>query len=61
MNKLNAFMQDKYGMKSFTHTPETKQLPNLITETIKGKRFYVVGEENIHPLQQFCLQEIKKV
>ena len=45
MNKLNAFMQDKYGMKSFTHTPETKQLPNLITETIKGKRFYVVGEE----------------
>ena len=36
MNKLNAFMQDKYGMKSFTHTPETKQLPNLITETIKG-------------------------
>ena len=45
MNKLNAFMQDKYGMKSFTHTPETKEFPNIITETINGKRFYVVDGE----------------
>ena len=45
MNKLNAFMQNKYGMKSFTHTPEIKQLPNIVTETINGKRFYVVDGE----------------
>ena len=38
-------MQEKYDMKSFTHTPESKQLPNLITETINGKRFYVVDGE----------------
>ena len=32
-------------MKSFTHTPESKQLPNISTETINGKRFYVVDGE----------------
>ena len=45
MNKLNAFMQEKYDMKSFTHTPESKQLPIITTETINGKRFYVVDGE----------------
>ena len=45
MNKLNAFMQERYDMKSFTHTPESKQLPILTTETINGKRFYVVDGE----------------
>ena len=45
MNKLNAFMQEKYDMKSFTHTPESKQLPIIATETINGKRFYVVDGE----------------
>ena len=45
MNKLNAFMQEKYDMKSFTHTPESKQFPNISTETINGKRFYVVDGE----------------
>ena len=38
-------MQEKYDMKSFTHTPESKQLPIITTETIKGKRFYVVDGE----------------
>jgi len=32
-------------MKSFTHTPESKQLPIIATETINGKRFYVVDGE----------------
>ena len=45
MNKLNAFMQEKYNMKSFIHAPETKQIPILTTETINGKRFYVVDGE----------------
>ena len=38
-------MQERYDMKSFTHTPESKQLPILTTETINGKRFYVVDGE----------------
>ena len=49
MNKLNAFMQKKYDMKSFTHTPETKELPNTSTETIKGKRFYVTEQGEKYP------------
>ena len=44
MNKLNAFMQEKYKMKSFTHLAHEFP-PNIKTETIKGKRFYVVGDE----------------
>jgi len=42
-------MQEKYDMKSFTHTPETKELPNTSTETIKGKRFYVTEQGEKYP------------
>ena len=49
MNKLNTFMQEKYDMKSFNHTPSTKLLPEIHTETIKGKRFYVTPEGKKYP------------
>jgi genome maintenance exonuclease 1 len=49
MNKLNAFMKERYDMKSFIHTPSTKLLPEIHTETIKGKRFYVTPEGKKYP------------
>ena len=49
MNKLNTFMKEKYDMKSFIHTPSTKILPEIHTETIKGKRFYVTPEGKKYP------------
>ena len=49
MNKLNAFMKEKYEMKSFSHTPSTKTLPEIHTETINGKRFYVTPEGKKYP------------
>ena len=36
-------------MKSFIHTPSTKLLPEINTETIKGKRFYVTPEGKKYP------------
>ena len=42
-------MQEKYDMKSFNHTPSTKLLPEIHTETIKGKRFYVTPEGKKYP------------
>ena len=36
-------------MKSFIHTPPTKTLPEVLTETIKGKRFYVTPEGKKYP------------
>ena len=49
MNKMNAFLKDNYDMKSFSHVPLTTQLPDIHTETIKGKRFYVTPEGNKYP------------
>ena len=42
-------MKEKYDMKSFIHTPSTKLLPEIHTETIKGKRFYVTPEGKKYP------------
>ena len=36
-------------MKSFNHTPSTKTLPDITTETINGKRFYVTPEGKKYP------------
>jgi len=36
-------------MKSFTHTPPAHKLPDVITETINGKRFYVTPEGKKYP------------
>ena len=42
-------MKEKYEMKSFSHTPSTKTLPEIHTETINGKRFYVTPEGKKYP------------
>ena len=49
MNKMNTFLKDNYDMKSFSHVPLTTQLPEIHTETIKGKRFYVTPEGEKYP------------
>ena len=49
MNKMNTFLKDNYDMKSFSHVPLTTQLPEIHTETIKGKRFYVTPEGKKYP------------
>ena len=36
-------------MKSFIHTPPSKTLPEVITETINGRRFYVTPEGKKYP------------
>ena len=36
-------------MKSFTHSPPAHKLPDVITETINGKRFYVTPEGKKYP------------
>ena len=42
MNKLHEYMKANHDMKTFTHVPQEKKIINLKTETIKGKRFYVL-------------------
>tara|TARA_Y200000002_G_scaffold289816_1_gene243910 strand:- start:625 stop:1332 length:708 start_codon:yes stop_codon:yes gene_type:complete len=49
MNKLNAFLQDRYDMKTFNHVSLTTKLPDISTETIKGKRFYITPEGKKYP------------
>ena len=49
MNKMNAFLNDKYDMKSFNHIPLTTQLPEIHTETINKKRYYVTPEGKKYP------------
>ena len=48
---LNALMQSKYKMKTFTHDPipADQVLPEVFTETINRKRFYVTPEGNKYP------------
>ena len=42
-------MKEKYDMKSFIHTPPTELLPEILTENINGKRFYVTPEGEKYP------------
>ena len=49
MSQMNTFLKDNYDMKSFSHVPLTTQLPDLKTESIKGKRFYVTPEGKKYP------------
>ena len=44
-------------MKSFTHVPLEKKQLNLITETIQGKRFYVLPNGNKYPSITTVLSE----
>ena len=49
MNQMNTFLKDRYDMKSFDHVGLNTELPNISTENIKGKRFYVTPEGNKYP------------
>ena len=49
MNKLNAYMQNNFDMRTFTHIPQTLPSPKVVTESINRKRFYVTGEGNKYP------------
>ena len=49
MNQMNAFLKDRYDMKSFAHVDLSSKLPDIQTETIKGKRFYVTPEGKKYP------------
>jgi len=49
MNKLQEYMKANHSMKSFNHVPQEKKQLNLITETINGKRFYVLPNGNKYP------------
>ncbi len=49
MNKMNTFLKDKYDMKEFNHVPLSNPIPDVSTETIKGKRFYVTPEGKKYP------------
>jgi len=56
MNKLNEYMKSNYVMKKFNHIPVDKQ-PELFTETIRGKRFYVLPNGNKYPSITTVLSE----
>jgi genome maintenance exonuclease 1 len=54
MNQMNSFLQDRYDMKTFNHVDLSKfnpklTLPDVTTQTIQGKRFYVTPEGNKYP------------
>ena len=47
---LNALMKSKFEMKTFTHEPiPDDQIPEVFTETINRKRFYVTPDGNKYP------------
>jgi len=49
MNQMNAFLKEKYDMKTFDHVALSTKLPEITTQTIKGKRFYVTPEGKKYP------------
>ena len=42
-------MQNNFDMRTFTHIPQTIPSPEVVTESINRKRFYVTGEGNKYP------------
>ena len=49
MNKMYEFLKQNHDMKKFDHVRLNKILPDISTENIKGKRFYVTPEGNKYP------------
>ena len=54
MNQMNTFLKDRYDMKTFNHVDLSSfdkdfNLPEVTTQTIKGKRFYITPEGNKYP------------
>ena len=49
MNKMYEFLKPNHDMKNFDHVKLNVELPDITTESIKGKRFYVTPEGNKYP------------
>ena len=49
MNKMYEFLRQNHDMKNFDHVKLNVELPDITTESIKGKRFYVTPEGNKYP------------
>ena len=49
MNKMYEFLKQYHYMKNFDHFKLNVELPDITTESIKGKRFYVTPEGNKYP------------
>ena len=49
MNKMYEFLKQNHDMKNFDHVKLNGKLPDITTESIKGKRFYVTPEGNKYP------------
>ena len=49
MNQMNTFLKEKFHMKSFDHVKLNTVLPDISTQNIEGKRFYVTPEGNKYP------------
>ena len=49
MNKMYEFLKQNHDMKNFDHVKLNGELPEITTESIKGKRFYVTPEGNKYP------------
>ena len=46
---MYEFLKQNYDMKQFDHVKLNGELPDIKTESIKGKRFYVTPEGNKYP------------
>tara|TARA_B100001057_G_scaffold397724_1_gene407987 strand:- start:217 stop:909 length:693 start_codon:yes stop_codon:yes gene_type:complete len=46
---MYEFLKQNYDMKKFDHVKLNVELPDITTESIKGKRFYVTPEGNKYP------------
>ena len=46
---MNTFLKEKFHMKSFDHVKLNTELPDISTQNIEGKRFYVTPEGNKYP------------
>ncbi len=59
MNPLHEYFKKNFAVKKFTHIPCTieKQPIELTTETIKGKRFYVLPDGKKYPSITTVLSE----
>ena len=49
MNKMYEFLKQNHDMNNFYHVKLYGELPDITTESIKGKRFYVTPEGNKYP------------
>ena len=57
MNPLHEYFKKNFEVKKFTHIPLPTKPIELTTETIKGKRFYVLPDGKKYPSITTVLSE----